>query len=74
MGVSRGGGRTTHSRMVQGDGLYRLDPQWRKKGFLATEAVVLNLTISMDPDLLQLGMYIIWLDNLFTKIHLFEEL
>ena len=42
--------------------------------FSATEAVVLNLTISMDPDLLQPGMHIIWLDNLFTKICLLEEL
>ena len=28
----------------------------------------------MDPDLLQPGMHIIWLDNLFTKIRLLEEL
>ena len=56
------------------DGPYRLDTQWKEKGFSATEAVVLHLTISLDPDLLKPNMHILWLDNLFTKIRLLEEL
>ena len=56
------------------DGPYRLDPQWKRKGFSATEAVVLDLAVSIDPDLLKPGKHIIWLDNLFTKIRLLEEL
>ena len=56
------------------DGPYRLDPQWRRKGFSATEAVVLDLAISMDPYLLKPNRHVIWLDNLFTKIRLLEEL
>ena len=52
------------------DGPYRLDPKWKKLGFSATEAVVLYLAVSLDPDLLKLNMHIIWLDNLFTKIRL----
>ena len=56
------------------DGPYRLDPQWKKQGFSATEAVVLDLVLSIDSDLLKPGMHIIWLDNLFTKIRLFEKL
>ena len=56
------------------DGPYRLNPQWKAKGFSATEAVVLDLAISINPDLLRPNMHIIWLDNLFTKIRLLEEL
>ena len=56
------------------DGPYRLNPQWKRKGFSATEAVVLDLAISMNPGLLKPNMHIIWLDNLFTKIRLLEEL
>ena len=56
------------------DGPYRLDPQWKKQGFSATEAVVLDLVLSINSDLLKPDMHIIWLDNLFTKIRLFEKL
>ena len=56
------------------DGPYRLEPQWQQKGLSATEAVVCHLAISVDPYLLKPNMHIIWLDNLFTKICLLEEL
>ena len=56
------------------DGPYRLDPQWKKMGFSATEAVVLHLAVSIDPYLLRPNMHIVWLDNLFTKIRLLEAL
>ena len=56
------------------DGPYKLDPQWQQKGLSATEGVVCHLAISIDPDLLKPNMHIIWLDNLFTKIRLLEEL
>ena len=56
------------------DGPYRLDPQWQQKGLSATEGVVCHLAISIDPDLLKPNMHITWLDNLFTKIRLLEEL
>ena len=56
------------------DGPYRLDPQWQAKGLSATEAVVCHLAISINPYLLKPNMHIIWLDNLFTRIRLLEEL
>ena len=56
------------------DGPFNLDPQWQKKGFSATEAVVLDLARSTNPNLLKPNMHIIWLDNLFTRIRLLDEL
>ena len=56
------------------DGPYKLDQEWLEMGFSATEAVVLDLAISMDPTLLEPNKNIIWLDNLFTRVRLLEAL
>ena len=39
------------------DGPYKLDPQWKKKYFSATEAVVLHFAVSLDLDLLRPKMH-----------------
>ena len=54
----------------KGDGPYRLNPQWKREGFSATEAVVLDLV----NDVLKPHQHIVWLDNLFTKVRLLERL
>ena len=63
---------------LKGDGKfdspYRLDPEWKKLEFSATEAVVLYLAVYLNPDFLKPNMHTIWLDNLFTKIRLLEAL
>jgi len=66
---------------VKGDnkGLVDLDVVFtREEGFIKTQAVVLNLLIQRDSEtdavLYPPGKHIVWLDNLFCSIKLFERL
>ncbi|KAF2813863.1 uncharacterized protein BDZ99DRAFT_553863 [Mytilinidion resinicola] len=61
-----------------GNGPVDLDESFLSKGFTKTQAVVLDLLTQRDPITNQRiylpGKHIVWLDNLFSSVKLFERL
>jgi hypothetical protein len=60
------------------DGPYKIQSCWKKDGFSATHAVVLDIALSQGlvtgTQLLPPATHILWLDNLFTTVKLLRRL